>query len=173
MTTEGTPGPSKAPWIAAAVGGAVLALSAAFFLGRLTATRAKGQSFSGIELPRLDRSATTDLGACPKAKCMTVYLAPWCGYCRRATPMLKEARAALAEQGIATRFVIGMDKREPVEDYAREFGGEALLDLDAKVKVPGGVPHFFMSDAGGNIFKTQAGAPPSLAEAVRWALSAD
>jgi len=167
-----TPGASKTPMFAAVAGGAALALAGAFFLGQVSARRPKAMTFSGIELPRLDRSATTDLGSCPGAKCLTVYVAPWCGYCRRATPLLKEAKAALAAQGISTRIVIGMDQLAAVEEYAREFGADALIDVDSKVKVPGGVPHFFMSDAGGTILKNQAGAPPTLGEAVRWALSA-
>lgn len=99
------------------------------------------------------------LASCPTEKCLNVYLAPWCGYCRAATPAILELREHLKARGVATRVVIGMDKLESVTDYARLFGGETALDPANAVGVSGGVPHFYVTDRAGKILRDVPGMP--------------
>ena len=120
-------------------------------------------------MPTLDGSRTVSLASCGTAKCLTVYVAPWCGYCRSATPLLREMRGALEKKGVESRIVVGLDEESSVRAYAKEFGGGALLDLDRAID-PGGVPHFYISDKQGNIVRHIAGLPPDPKQLVGWIL---
>lgn len=67
-------------------------------------------------------------------------------------------RSFLKSQGVETRIVIGLDSPQPVQEYARVFGPETLLDLNESMRVSG-VPHFYVSDATGRIINEVAGLP--------------
>lgn len=95
---------------------------------------------------------------CPKARCLTVYLTPWCPYCRRATALVQSLQKELPEKGVAVRVVVGQDDEAKVREYAAQFGAGALLDPD-KRWAPNGVPHFFVSDETGGVLATGSGAP--------------
>ena len=97
--------------------------------------------------------------SCPAAKCLTVYVAPWCGVCRASTPFLKAFVAAMAKAGVPSRVVVGRDKPAAVTDYAAVFGPEALLDPEGKVPLTGGVPQFIVTAADGTVLKRQPGVP--------------
>ena len=112
-----------------------------------------------IELAKLAGGAGGSMASCPTEKCLTVYVAPWCGYCRAGTPTMIALRAFLKTKNVATRFVVGMAPLEDVKEYAKEFGPEALLDPDNAMGVRGGVPHFFVSDATGRVLKRVPGLP--------------
>lgn len=99
----------------------------------------------------------TGLKSCPTEKCLTIYLAPWCGVCRASTDLIKELRPWLAQRGIASRVVIGRDRPDAVEDYAKVFGPETLMDAGGTLPLKGGVPQFLVSDGEGNILRSQPG----------------
>ena len=103
----------------------------------------------------------TVLADCPAPKCLTVVVAPWCPYCHKGTGMIKEMRSQLAAKGIPTRVVVGKDSDAKVRDYAKEFGPDALLDADDRFR-QGGVPHFYVSTAGGGVVNDGSGTPPDL-----------
>ncbi|HVE14152.1 MAG TPA: redoxin family protein [Elusimicrobiota bacterium] len=105
--------------------------------------------------------AEVSLKSCPTPKCLTVYVAPWCGICRGATPFIKDLREYLSERGVASRVVVGKDRPEALKDYATAFGPDALLDPDGLL-APKGVPQFFVSDAQGKILKALPGATPAM-----------
>ena len=111
-----------------------------------------------LRLPTVSAQEGPSLASCPKRKCLTVYLAPWCGYCRQATPRLIELSRYLAQNGVETRFVVGKDSLSALRDYARVFGPDAMLDVDDVLSV-GGVPHFFVTEAGGAVLKDVSGVP--------------
>lgn len=104
------------------------------------------------------RGKETFLPECPKDRCLTVYLTPWCPYCRRATGLVQALQKELPEKGVAVRVVVGQDEDAKCRDYAAQFGAGALLDCDKRWS-PGGVPHFFVSDDAGGILKAASGAP--------------
>lgn len=106
----------------------------------------------------------TFLPECPKARCLTVYVAPWCPACRSSTAIIRELQAHLATVDVPVRVVVGADVPEKVRAYALEFGDATLLDPDKRWSV-GGVPHFFVSDAAGGVHKEQAGAYRGLSPA--------
>ena len=114
-------------------------------------------NFMNVDLPRSDGAASVWLGGCDTPKCLTVFLAPWCGYCRAATPAIKDLRTYLAGRGVGTRIIIGKDKPQALKEYADEFGPETLLDVDGDFRFSGGVPHFFVSRDGGEILLGRAG----------------
>jgi thiol-disulfide isomerase/thioredoxin len=116
------------------------------------------ERLSDIRLPTASAQAGDSLAKCPTAKCLTIYVAPWCGYCRAATPQLIKLRAYLKDNGVTTRFVVGKDRPETLRNYAREFGPDTLLDTEDSVFV-NGVPHFFVSDRDGVILKETSGMP--------------
>lgn len=100
-----------------------------------------------------------ELSSCPTAKCLTVVVAPWCGYCRSSTEKIVELDSFLAARKITTRVVVTMDQAGALAGYARDFGPQALLDTGSLVSVRG-VPHFIVSDPHGNVLSTAAGVPP-------------
>jgi hypothetical protein len=108
-------------------------------------------------LPTLEGKSVS-LSSCPTEKCLTVQVAPWCHYCRAATPLLLKLRPYLAERGVTMRFVVGLDKMAALRDYAAVFGPDTALD--AKGAVGGsGVPHFMVSDRQGRVIKDVPGMP--------------
>ncbi|MDD5655838.1 MAG: hypothetical protein PHF00_01090 [Elusimicrobia bacterium] len=111
-----------------------------------------------VRLPTASAQAGAELSSCPTPKCLTVYVAPWCGYCRAATPRLIDLRAYLLGRGVTTRFVVGKDRLDALRRYAADFGPDALLDPDDAVAV-NGVPHFFVSTQDGVIIKEISGLP--------------
>lgn len=112
-----------------------------------------------LSLPTLAGKAAPSLAACPTAKCLTIFVAPWCGYCRAGTALFIRAKAYLKIKGVETRIVVSMDGERAVRDYALEFGPETLLDPENKAAVGGGVPHMFVSDAAGTVLKEVPGLP--------------
>lgn len=110
-------------------------------------------------LPRLSGGEPLALADCAAKKCLTVYVAPWCGYCRAGTPAIVALREHLRAHDVPVRVVVGMDREENVRDYAREFGPETALDPGGSVGVQGGVPHFYVSDGSGRILNEIAGLP--------------
>lgn len=124
-----------------------------------TACSPAGKGMSEAELPTLAGSQGARLSSCPTPKCLTVYVAPWCGYCRASTPQIIALREFLKANNVATRIVVGQDRLSSVRDYAREFGPDTLLDPDNAVAVSGGVPHFYVSDSSGALLKDVPGIP--------------
>jgi hypothetical protein len=119
-----------------------------------------GDRLPDLRLPTYAAQQGPSLAACAARtrKCLTVYVAPWCHYCRESTPMLIALRAYLGQRGVETRFVVGEAALESLRDYAQVFGPGTLLDVHNEMGV-GGVPHFFVSDDKGFILKDIAGIP--------------
>ncbi|MBI4678236.1 MAG: TlpA family protein disulfide reductase [Elusimicrobia bacterium] len=120
---------------------------------------ASGDRMPDIRLQTLSLQTGPSLAACPTERCLTVYVAPWCGYCRRGTPLIIALKRLLERNGVATRIIVGMDAMEAVREYASEFGPDTLLDPDSSFRVSG-VPHFIISDASGSVAKKVPGLPP-------------
>lgn len=145
---------------------AVLAGTVIVLAGLFVASRRPGAGFSpaassgfgDVTLASVGASSgKTALKSCPTEKCLTIYMSPWCGVCRASTDLIKELRPWLAERGVASRVIIGRDRKDAVEDYAREFGPDTLIDADGMVPLKGGVPQFLVSDGEGRILKAQPG----------------
>ncbi|MBI5622664.1 MAG: TlpA family protein disulfide reductase [Elusimicrobia bacterium] len=154
------PQPTKTPWawLAACVAlGAAAGVLAYSMLGR--GAGPSGDRMPDIRLQTLSQQTGPSLSSCATATCLTVYVAPWCGYCRRGTPVILALRKLLADNGVSMRVIVGMDAMEAVRAYAAEFGPDTLLDPDGAFRVSG-VPHFLVSDASGAITKRVPGLPP-------------
>ena len=138
------------------------ARKAALFLGLILAAvpGAFAKSFQGLKAPTLASPAPQPLDACPTAKCLIVYLAPWCPHCRNATPMILALREYLKTRGVTTRVIIGLDKDGPVRAYAATFGPDTFLDPQGRVSPAGGVPAFLVTDPTGKVVGQRSGAPP-------------
>lgn len=102
---------------------------------------------------------TRDWSVCPAAKCLTVYVAPWCGVCRASTAFINAVTAFLNENGVPARVVVGKDSPEAVAAYAADFGPETLLDPEGRVPLAGGVPQFIVTSSDGKVLKRQPGVP--------------
>lgn len=114
-------------------------------------------SFLNVDLPRADGGGLVWMAGCPAERCLTVFVAPWCGFCRAATPAIRALREHLASRGVPTRVVVGKDKPEAVREYAVEFGSDTILDLDGEFRFTGGLPHFFVSREGGEVVLDRPG----------------
>ncbi len=97
--------------------------------------------------------------ACSAPKCLTVYVAPWCGVCRASTPFINAVVAFLNARGLPARVVVGQGTPEQVAAYARDFGPGTLLDPGGRVPLAGGVPQFIVTSADGTVLKRQPGVP--------------
>ena len=127
------------------------------------ARSAEGDRLPDLRLPTYAAAPSHSLSACGARKCLTVYVAPWCHYCRESTPMLIALRDYLGKRGVETRFVVGQDAVAALRDYARVFGPGTLLDVHDSLGVAG-VPHFFVSDDKGLILKEVSGVPAGATE---------
>lgn len=121
-----------------------------------------------VRLPTLSASAGESLASCATRKCFTVYVAPWCGYCRQATPLIIQLRKFLKGHGVDTRVIVGLDSLESVKEYAAAFGPETLIDMNDSLRVKG-VPHFYVSDGTGQVTKELAGFPSGVDDVERLA----
>jgi thiol-disulfide isomerase/thioredoxin len=119
----------------------------------------RNDSFEGIRAPTLGSSEAVSLETCRTAKCLTVYVAPWCPHCRAATPMILALRDYLKTRGVETRVIVGLDNMDAVRAYAQAFGQDTFLDAEGRIGPSGGVPAFFVSDASGRVLYQQNGAP--------------
>lgn len=119
----------------------------------------KDASLAGVVLSTLDGKTTRDMGACSSPKCLTMYVAPWCGICRRSTGVIRALRDHLNAKGVETRVVVGRDKPGEVRAYALEFGGGTFIDSPGNFPLKGGVPNFVVSDAEGKVLKISPGVP--------------
>lgn len=117
-----------------------------------------GKSLPDVKLQTLGGPAAS-LASCPTQNCLTVYVAPWCPYCRGATAAIRDLKAHLAPD-VDVRVIVGMDRLDAVRAYAREFGPLTLLDPENSVAVKGGVPHFYVSDKTGRVLREVPGLPP-------------
>jgi thiol-disulfide isomerase/thioredoxin len=140
------------------------AASAAARAARAVKTAAKRSALPpGTEmLPEISLTASNSneavpLASCPTAKCLTVYVAPWCPHCRNAGANILSLRDYLKAQGIETRIVVGDDAEDEVDRYASSFGNGTLVDPAKTFKFSGGVPHLFVTEDGGRILKQLAG----------------
>lgn len=124
----------------------------------LTACSKAKSGFPDTHFPTLSSQSGPSLASCPTRKCLTVYLAPWCVYCRKATPLFIKARKFLKQKGVETRVIIGMDQPQPLQEYASAFGPDTMLDLNSTMRVSG-VPHFYVSNASGEILREIGGLP--------------
>ena len=101
-------------------------------------------------------------GPCAEAKCLTVFIAPWCPQCKKMLPQLKQLQQELPKQGIPTMIVIGLDgNRERLLTLAKEFSSVTALDTKSSYfdKLPIiGVPYFAVTDKSGKITDDLYGA---------------
>ncbi|MFH2202236.1 MAG: hypothetical protein ABIJ96_03895 [Elusimicrobiota bacterium] len=141
------------------IGGTFAALLGLTYLSKSVPNQRAALSLAGHELRTLDGARTVDLGQCRTPRCVTIYVAPWCGICQRSTAFLNAVHKYLEARNIDTRIVVGRGNLENVKRYAPDFGPDALIDAEGKVPLQGGVPNFIVSTPTGEIIKTQAGVP--------------
>lgn len=153
---------TRRPWVKAVCAGGLL-LATGLILGRFSKPSGEFSDFWN----RLDRAgpspAARSLASCPTPKCLTVYVAPWCGYCRAATPSIIALRAYLKKHGVHTDIIVGMDRPKALAAYAKVFGPDTVLDEDGAL-AQGGVPHFYVTDKSGSLLQEQAGVPQGIAD---------
>jgi len=117
-------------------------------------------------LPRLAADGTpagdAPAGKCAGAKgCLVVYVAPWCGPCKRSLPGDRALADLVKDRGIETTFIVGMDAMPKCAEMARSIGREVLVDTTgawAKKMRIDGVPHFLVTGPDGSVKKRQVGA---------------
>ena len=111
-----------------------------------------------LSLPTVAGGSSAPLSACKTAKCLKVYLTPWCPHCREAGPWVVKLQALLAKKGVAVDVIVGQDQPAALLAYARQFGPDTLIDREPAVRV-NGVPHFFSLDGRGRLIKDVSGFP--------------
>ena len=117
-----------------------------------------GRGFGDLTLKTV-QGGSKRLADCSTERCLTIYVAPWCGVCLESTEFLAAFRRYLGERGVETRIIVGKAPEDQVLRYAEVFGRDTLLDPDSRAPAPGGVPNFIVSDGQGMILKTMPGVP--------------
>lgn len=115
---------------------------------------------SGILLETVGGDGASDPLACEAKKCLLAVVAPWCTFCRRSTGKLLDLKDYLVEFDVETRVVVTRAERAELEDYANEFGPEALLDPEGRVPAES-FPQFVVLKRGGKRLGVFNGAPRS------------
>ena len=106
-------------------------------------------------------------GKCIEAKCLTVYVAPWCPQCARAKPMILTLTEELRAEGVEVSIVVGSDSQKAVEAYAKKYPFPVLLDADKSFYNKTGlrgVPFFISSNNDGKIIQSVAGFNNNVAD---------
>ncbi|MCB0317863.1 MAG: redoxin family protein [Bdellovibrionales bacterium] len=98
-----------------------------------------------------------------KKRCLAVYLAPWCGHCRAAMPLVKEIQRKFKyNKSVGIKVVVGQDSIQNLNRYANEIGGMVLVDKDGKFYRGlgvSGVPYWAVWDQERLILETFSGRP--------------
>ncbi len=105
-------------------------------------------------------------GKCPEAKCLTIYVAPWCPYCTKAKPLIEKLTKELRSDGVEVAVIVGHDTPEAVEDYAKKYSFPVLLDADKSFynQKKLGVPFFISSNNEGKIIQELTGSSNNVAD---------
>ena len=106
-------------------------------------------------------------GYCDDEKCLTIYVAPWCGACRRAHTMILSLVDQLEAEGVRADVVLGMDDTEALVEYAKTFPfsvtfdekGQYFNQLSAR-----GVPYFAATNEYGKVMNSRSGASNSVVQ---------
>ena len=102
-----------------------------------------------------------------KARCVTVYVAPWCHVCHEVMGLIRGMQARFAGSTlVGVRVVVGADDRASLEAMAKEIGGASFVDLDGSAWRASGthaVPHWLVVDEDGKVLREMSGAYRALA----------
>jgi thiol-disulfide isomerase/thioredoxin len=106
-------------------------------------------------------------GNCPKERCLTIVVAPWCPTCRRMKGTISALHAQLQAEGLPVTLVIGMDKPDALQAYAQQHQEPVLLDMNrsftkrAKIRA---VPYFAVTNRKGEIIEEMKGGYDDVGE---------
>jgi thiol-disulfide isomerase/thioredoxin len=96
-----------------------------------------------------------------RGRCVVVFLAPWCGACKMALPIIKKMSDRWASaSGIGIKPVVGLAPEDQCERMAEALAAPAFLDPAGKLMKALGekiVPHWFVVDAAGKLRKKLPG----------------
>jgi thiol-disulfide isomerase/thioredoxin len=97
------------------------------------------------------------------SRCLIVYLAPWCPYCKSSQKVLVALENQLKKLGSSNgiRVVVGMDTKEKLEKYASNFSLPVYID-DSKdlynLLNCSGVPSWTVIDMEGHTIFQESGS---------------
>lgn len=108
---------------------------------------------------------TTQSPCVGRKKCLVAVIAPWCGYCRRSTPMIKSLLQKYGGSGdLMVNAVVTADEDQSTAQYAGELGAGAFSDPGNAFSSAMGVrgfPTWVLFDEQGRTVKSASGAFPS------------
>lgn len=99
-------------------------------------------------------------GRCLQERCLTIVVAPWCPACRRMKGTISALRQQVEADGRPVFLVIGMDKPEALQNYARQHTETVLLDTNRSFTKRANirsVPYFAVTNNKGEIVEEMKG----------------
>ncbi|MFN9726954.1 TlpA family protein disulfide reductase [Acidovorax sp.] len=99
-------------------------------------------------------------GRCLQERCLTIVVAPWCPACRRMKGTISALRQQVEADGRPVFLVIGMDKPEALQNYARQHSETVLLDMNRSFTKRANirsVPYFAVTNHKGEIVEEMKG----------------
>jgi len=106
-----------------------------------------------------------------KDRCVIVFIAPWCGYCRASEPFISALRSdAAASSTFGLKIVIGSDNASALQTKARELGDNTFLDTNGLIMSAAGVrgyPSWISTDTEGTILARLGGAQTDTSDPAR------
>jgi thiol-disulfide isomerase/thioredoxin len=95
-----------------------------------------------------------------RERCVVVYMAPWCGACKSAFPIIRNMARRWASGALAVKPIIGLASTAQCEQMAQTLGVPAYLDPSGKLlRAAGaqGVPQWFVLNRAGRVKKRFSG----------------
>jgi hypothetical protein len=104
-----------------------------------------------------------------QGRSVTVYVAPWCAWCKKGAPQFGQLADGLRSRGYSVKIVVGQAPREQLDAFAAQIGPDAVVDPAGSNPLRG-VPAYIVAD-NGQVTATHMGLFGSAAEAQAWAES--
>ena len=117
----------------------------------------KPKDVSGLTVISPESNEATTISCDAEEKCVIVYVAPWCYYCKKALGLINILEEKWADsETIDFIIIIGLDREKNLRNMADKMQGEIYFDPrgNAGRQLGGrGVPHWYVLNSDNKVLK--------------------